>query len=418
MSKDSDNRDRITFLGIEESDLERLSRLRPVLEERAPEFVLEFYHHLQKFPKTREMLEDPETLERLLELQRGYLLSLAGPELDDDYVEDRRSIGRTHERIGLEPRWYMSAYALYLSLLTPQIVEMYADEPEEAAKTLVALQRLLILDAQLAIEAYIDRREEELAGVNQELRRAQRVLERDYDEQGRQLRRTTQRARAAEELASVGTLVAGLAHEIGTPMGVIQGHAKLLEKAVEGERARWRIATIQEQIGRISKIIQSLLNMARPSSGQRMPVDLEDLVEASLSFLSEKFGNRGIQVVREISPVPRVMGDAERLQQLCLNLFLNAADAMPRGGELRVRLDEGRDGSVRIRIADDGIGIPCADIEHIFDPFFTSKPAGRGSGLGLMVASGIVADHGGEIRVASEPGHGTEFEIRLPPAQG
>jgi two-component system sensor kinase FixL len=229
-----------------------------------------------------------------------------------------------------------------------------------------------------------------------------------------ELKKAEQRAQAAEQLASVGTLVAGLAHEIGTPMGVIQGHAKLLAAAVEGDRARWRLQTIQEQIGRISKIIQSLLNMARPKAAERVPVDLEPLIETTLSFLSDKLARRGIEVIEDFEPTPTVLGDPERLQQLLLNLFLNAADAMPDGGELRLVLRPDGQAGAELRIRDTGIGIEPENLDQVFDAFYTSKEAGTGNGLGLMVASRIVADHGGTIEVESTPGRGTEFRLHFP----
>jgi signal transduction histidine kinase len=144
-------------------------------------------------------------------------------------------------------------------------------------------------------------------------------------------------------------------------------------------------------------------------------VALETVLETALSFLSEKFRERRVEVERSYEDVPSVVGDAERLQQLFLNLFLNAADAMPEGGRLGVRLRPAPEGEIEVRVADTGTGIPEGDLERIFDPFFTSKPAGEGSGLGLAVAQGIVADHGGTIRAASELGRGTEFRIVFPP---
>ena len=109
-----------------------------------------------------------------------------------------------------------------------------------------------------------------------------------------------------------------------------------------------------------------------------------------------------------------MLGDPERLQQLFLNLFMNAVDAMPEGGRLRVSVKTSADGEIEISVADDGQGIPERDLPRIFEPFFTSKEAGTGNGLGLMVANGIVKDHGGSMEVTSEQGHGTEFEILLP----
>jgi signal transduction histidine kinase len=411
----SDLEQRLVYLNLEEADLERLRRLRPLLEKHSAGFVASFYRQLLSFGPTRALLADPEIKERLLEKQRSYLLSLGDPRFDDAYLEERRAIGEVHARVGLEPRWYLGAYALYFGLLTPVICDAFSQDPEEASQIVVSLQKLLMLDAQLAMEAYISAHEQRLQYLTRELAEHSRQLARDYDDQSATLRRTTEQARVAEELASIATLVAGLAHEIGTPMGVIQGHAKMLEASVEGEDAGWRLQTIQEQIARISRIIQMLLNMARPRRSRRQPVALEPLLETTLSFLSEKLSRRGVEVVREFGPVGSVVGDPERLQQLFLNLFLNAVDAMPDGGLLRVRLAMD-DGEVVARVADTGAGIPEADLERVFDPFFTTKPAGEGNGLGLMVCRGIVGDHGGDIEATRRESGGSEFVIRLPAA--
>jgi len=177
----------------------------------------------------------------------------------------------------------------------------------------------------------------------------------------------------------------------------------------------WRLKTIQEQTGRISNIIQTLLNMAGPRRAKRQPVSLEPLVETSLSFLGEKFSRHEIRVETSLNSTPSIIGDAERLQQLCLNLFLNAVDAMPDGGELRISLLTTED-QVELRIADTGTGIPATSLERIYEPFFTTKSAGEGHGLGLMVAQGIVKEHGGSIEVVSNEGEGTEFVVRFPRA--
>jgi signal transduction histidine kinase len=235
------------------------------------------------------------------------------------------------------------------------------------------------------------------------------------EEQRSELRETTARARAAEHLASIGTLAAGLAHEIGTPMGVIRGHAELLESAVSDGRGRWRLRTIREQIDRISNIMQGLLNMARPHAPVRTGVALGDEIERALSFLSEKLRRRAIVVERHFRAVPAVEGDPERLQQLFLNLILNAADAMAGGGTLAIAIGPSESGdAASVVVSDTGHGIPEEDLQQIFEPFYTTKAAGQGSGLGLMVAKGIVLEHGGLIEARSEPGRGTEFRILFP----
>jgi len=407
---------RLAFLAYGEEDRKLLAALAPIIERHADRVVAAFYRHLLSFEETQRLLVDPDVKQRLMAKQRAYLLSLAGPEVDAGYVEDRVRIGVVHERIGLPLAWYLGSYAFYFNLLAPLIGEAYRTEPVRTERTLGALMKLLCLDAQLALEAYIERREQQLEFLNRELSEAGRDLARQVEERASELRQTERRARAAEELASVATLAAGLAHEIGTPMGVIRGHAELLERAVSDERSRWRLCTIQEQIDRISRIIEALLDLARPQRPDFRPTVLADVLEGTLSFLREKFRRRGIVVERAFGPAPPVLGDREKLQQVFLNLYLNAADAMGEGGTLRVGLDGVPPGQVRVRVMDDGAGIPPEALPHIFEPFYTTKEAGAGNGLGLVVAKSIVSDHGGTIEVTSEPGRGTEFRVLLPAA--
>ena len=406
--------ERLAFLSLTETDRALLAGLGPLLERHADRFLSSFYRHLLSFDGTRHLLSDPAVKERLLTKQREYLLSLATPGFDDRYVEERVRMGEVHQRVGLDLRWYMGAYSLYFSLLAPVIGEAFRGDPERLNQTLVALVKLLMLDAQLALEAYNERRERDLEHLTRELSEASRSLAREHSLTEHELRETELRARAAENLASVATLVAGLAHEIGTPMGVIRGHAEALESAVQGEKAQWRARTIRDQIDRISAIIQSLLNIARPRQAVRVPVDIAEVADTAIAFLSEKLGRRDVTVERHYAATPSVRGDPDKLQQLFLNLFLNAIDAMPEGGRLRatIRISAARE--IEITISDTGTGIAAADLPHVFTPFFTTKPAGRGSGLGLVVAQDIVADHGGQLDVTSAVDRGTTFTIRLP----
>jgi signal transduction histidine kinase len=225
---------------------------------------------------------------------------------------------------------------------------------------------------------------------------------------------TERRARAAEELASIGTLTAGLAHEVGGPMNVILGYAQMIENSTSEDTVRDRARIIREQVSRISKIIETLLAFARPRPVLKNPVELQKSLEEVLGFLSEEFRKREVTVERRFEPVPAILGDGAKLQQLFLNLFLNAVDAMPEGGVLRVSLECCDRHEVEVRVADSGTGIPEETLAKIFEPFFTSKPRGKGSGLGLAVAKGIVSDHEGRIEVASEMGKGTEFLVSFP----
>jgi PAS domain S-box-containing protein len=223
-----------------------------------------------------------------------------------------------------------------------------------------------------------------------------------------------QRARIAEELASLGTLTAGIAHDVGTPVNVILGYARMMERSLADENERERARVIAEQAQRVTGLIQTLLNVARPGERTPVPVRLDRVLDTALSFVHEKLHARGIESRQTFEPVEEIRGDPDRLQQVFLNLFLNAADAMPDGGVLTVTLSEVDGGRVQIEICDTGAGIPPESLSRIFDPFFTTKPRGEGSGLGLLVSRRIVVEHGGTIEVTSEVDHGTCFRIQLP----
>lgn len=232
------------------------------------------------------------------------------------------------------------------------------------------------------------------------------------------LRRMSHRIQEAERLASISTLVAGIAHEVGTPMNVILGYAQMMRASLPDEKNRERADLIVEQVTRLIDLIQTLLNIARPSKPVRAPVELEVVVEHALMFFSDKLRQRGVKAKCEAKPVPRILGDADRLQQVFLNLFSNAIDAMPDGGRLEIGICPAGDGELEICVEDSGAGIAPAALPHIFEPFYSTKPRSHGSGLGLMVSKSIIVDHGGSIEVESECGSGTRFRILLPADAG
>jgi signal transduction histidine kinase len=404
---------RFDFLRITPSDFELLAELRPLFESCADEFIDAFYAHLGDFDTPSGLISDPAVTKRLMRAQRSYLLSLCDARCDLDFYEERRRIGEAHDRVGLEPRWYLGAYSFFLTFLVPRIMDA-ASDPERGLDAANALQKLLNFDAQVAMEAYNERQRHQLETLNRELAKVGRELNREIEHQDRELHEAREWARSAEERVAMAALIAGLAHEIGTPMGVIQGHAKLLGPAVTGEDAKWRLDTIQEQIGRITTIIQSLLKMSNPERRPRTgPVQIQKVLETTLSFVSENLARNGIEVLTQFEATPVITGDAERLQQIFLNLFVNAVDAMPDGGTLTVSLAPSG-AAVEVRVADTGHGISEADQARIFDPFFSTKPAGYGTGLGLMMVRTIVAEHAGEIELESAPGEGAEFVLRFP----
>src|SRR5262245_6471681 len=150
---------RIQFLDLVPEDLELLASLRPVMEDHADRIVGVFYRHLLSFAATRQLLADPQVKDRLLDMQKRYLVSLAPPQLGDAYVAERLRIGATHHRVGLEPRWYLGAYSLYFRLIVPLVYAHFRHQPPQAERAVLALNKVLMLDAQLAMESYIGHRE-------------------------------------------------------------------------------------------------------------------------------------------------------------------------------------------------------------------------------------------------------------------
>ncbi len=218
-----------------------------------------------------------------------------------------------------------------------------------------------------------------------------------------------------EKLTSLGLLAAGVAHEVNTPLAVISNYIQMLAKQMPEDDPRHTIIDkIVKQTFRASEIVNNLLNFSRTGAGDIANVDLNRVVEETLSLVSHPLKTSRIQVVKQLSEgIPPVRGSANKLQQVFLNLFLNARDAMPSGGMLEVRTS-GHNGSVEIEVMDTGNGIPREHIHKIFDPFFTTKSSGRGTGLGLSVTYGIIKEHAGKIDVRSTPGRGTSFHVEFP----
>jgi PAS domain S-box-containing protein len=218
----------------------------------------------------------------------------------------------------------------------------------------------------------------------------------------------------SEKMAAIGLLAAGVAHEVNTPLtGISSFTQMLLERSEPGDPRTQLLEKIERQTFRAAKIVNSLLNLARPSGGETAPVDLNAVVSDVLALLEHQFRAARVQVRRNLAqPAVIVSGVEYKLQQVFLNLFLNARDAMPRGGWLSVDTRLSGDEAI-VEVADTGVGIPPEHLVRIYDPFFTTKEGG-GTGLGLSVTYGIVQEHGGTLNCESQPGKGTRFRLVLP----
>ncbi len=224
-----------------------------------------------------------------------------------------------------------------------------------------------------------------------------------------------QRLVQADKLSSIGLLAAGVAHEVNTPLAVISTYAQMLAKQVADDSQKSLILDkIAKQTFRASEIVNSLLNFSRTSTTSFGDVNLNKVIQETVSLLEHQLKKAGIEVKSSLEPeLPPVHGNAGKLQQVFLNLFLNARDAMASGGRLEIRTWAEASGA-RIEVADTGQGIAPENLHRIYDPFFTTKAARKGTGLGLSVTYGIIQEHGGSIEVENRRAGGAKFRIELP----
>jgi signal transduction histidine kinase len=232
-----------------------------------------------------------------------------------------------------------------------------------------------------------------------------------------ELGRTQTQLLHSEKLASVGVLAGGVAHEINNPLMVVLGRTELaLQRPDLPPEMRRNLETIKGETERISEIVRGLLAFSRRSQHDAVePVDVSEVLERTLALTEHQMRTENIQVVREFAPdLPRIEANAGQLQQVFMNLIINAFQAMSGGGTLRLTTRPGSERTVVVEVTDTGSGIPPDQLPHIFDPFFTTKEESKGTGLGLAITHHIVTDHGGEIEVRSEVGQGTQFTVELP----
>jgi signal transduction histidine kinase len=410
--------ERMKFLRFDAKDQQLLKDLQELFAEHADEIVDAFYNHLLKFEDTRALLTSEEMRNRLKTLQKEYLLSLVRGEYDEAYYESRLRIGRSHERIHLEPKYYLGAYSLYFSILYPLIFEKYKNNPEKLQDTLLALTRIFSFDSQIAMEAYIETYHQKLAFINTELEKMNWTLEERVEERTKELKEFEERFRHAERLVIVGTLASQIAHEVGTPLNIISGRMELVaERGKNDERLLKDVQIIHQQLDRITKIIRDLLEMSRKKEAYVKDVDLQHLMKGLAEFLKIPLERSKVEIKINIpGEAAHVLADEDQIQQVFINLLINAIHAIQESGVITIRGTSTKvDGRLftDIEVHDTGSGIPAEIMDRIFDPFFSTKKD-IGTGLGLPIAKDIIKRHGGEIWVESNHESGTSFFVRLP----
>lgn len=272
-------------------------------------------------------------------------------------------------------------------------------------------------------------RERALTALNAELEDRVRERTAALESSYRDLKAAQVQLVQAEKMASLGVLVAGVAHEINNPVTFVANNIDPMKERLTELRERARLhpemgldapleelGEIADLIGegalRTAGIVEDLRNFSRLSGEQTSGVDVHESIESCLRLLRPRWADR-ITIERDLGALPPIEAVAGQINQVLMNVLANACDAIEGSGTIRITT-RAEDGHVRLSVRDDGAGIPAESLERIFDPFYSTKAQGKGTGLGLAITHGIVTAHGGEIRVASEPGKGAEIVVRLP----
>jgi signal transduction histidine kinase len=264
-----------------------------------------------------------------------------------------------------------------------------------------------------------ERTKRELLETARQREEALRDLQAKTDE----LRAATQQLWQAARLAGVGELAASIAHELNNPLATVQLRLEgVLARTPADDPRRRPLEVVEQEVERMARLVANLLHFSRAGRDQVSTVSVPDEVRKTVELTEPHLRRLGVEVAPEFHPVPDIFADRQQLRQVLLNLFTNAADAMPQGGRLTPRVRPGELGPARaavvLEVADTGTGIPADVLPRVFDPFFTTKAEGKGTGLGLAICKRIVDQHRGALEIESEPGRGTTVRVRLPVKNG
>lgn len=378
------------YIGFNDADVDALRILAPVVQPWLPEVIDEFYTRIIEHPGAGKILTGGEAqLRRLKGSLSTWIEQLFGGEYGDDYCRQRLQIGQTHVRVGMPQYYMLTAMETLWQSLEPRLRRA---EVEGVDAKLRSLHKLLTIESALMLESY----------------------KRSYSEQIREIERSAVRERLsqAEHLAHIGHLAANLAHEIKNPLAGISGAIQVLREPLAEDHPHRPILTeVLRQIDRLDGTVKDLLVYARPKPPRFQRCNLTRLIERVLTVLSSEPALEDVQVDFVDSQKLDLFADEGQLEQLLLNLLLNAGQAAPPGSKVRLLATSSPEG-LRLVVEDSGCGMDEDTMRQAFEPFYTTKT--RGTGLGLPICRKIVEAHGGTISIQSNPGEGTTVTVRLP----
>jgi signal transduction histidine kinase len=379
------------YLGFDDEDARALRALAGPLEPHVTGIVARFYERVVADPGTRAVLSaELAELPALKRTLADWLRGLFAGDYGEAYHRKRAQIGRAHVRAGL-PQHYMVAAMELVRLELEAAIGATAVRGKR--RKIAALRRLLALELGLMLETY-----------RESYAQTARQGERDAMEA---------RLRETEKLAQIGQLSAALAHEIKNPLAGISGAIQIIRGSLKPGQPHWSVlGEVLQQINRLDRTVKDLLVYARPKPPRLGRCDLSAVIERLLGLLRKEPAGARIHLEHHaVTPVPTIMADANQIEQLLMNLLLNAVQASDENSTVRVSTSADN-AHIRLVVTDRGCGMEAEEARRALEPFFTTKA--RGTGLGLPICQKIVEAHDGQIVIDSTPGTGSEVTVTLP----
>ncbi|RMG89835.1 MAG: hypothetical protein D6708_09375 [Candidatus Dadabacteria bacterium] len=413
-------RARVGFLGLSPSDRAALRDLHRVLEPRLDGLVDRWHRFLLKRPETRDLMARSGVRDHLRAVQTRYFRSLLTGPYDRRYFHERLRIGFVHERVGLAPPWYTGSYRKFLELVRGELAAAGVDAPT-GLRWMAALEKVVFLDLQLALDAYFHTRNEAIVQANARLRDLAGRLE----AQNRALAEAFSRAQEAARLKEA--FLAQVSHELRTPLNAILGFADLLADGIEGPvspEQRETLRRIRRHGERLVEMVDQMLDAAKLAAvalGRPEPFDPAPVVEEVCRAGEDLATGRGLGFEADIAPgLPPVQGEPEALR-LALGHLVENAVKFTRAGRIGVRARPAG-GRLRLEVWDTGPGVPPEHRERIFEPFHQADTGDTrevtGLGMGLPLARRAVERMGGRLVLAASGPGGSVFVLELPVAGG